>query len=521
MIEKFVSDEKTIRLRNRVIGADRTAIPEQNIFSIDSLSLIIGDNGSGKTRTLEALIESMCSRGKADWRLEWTPVFFDDAQHRYGVVYFSQAPNRRKRRRHKNFVDASPSPRRDYPPEALFGHEELLRDVIKTETRFEAEMRADPRRPLRQCLELVLAGRLEPLKRWHRVHHDLAELRTHFENLPESAALESRPLGSTIRRLQQTGAQLPIAGIDPEFDRHCDHVARRLYEEVFEEIGDREALAFFIALDACVRAAKDPTEILVTAWSLVAFGMQPRSAKLDHRAVGQFQEHYRAALDVLDRWGDRAQTTRTTGLSLRVSCVIEEASEVSVLRQAPLDRIVNVGWRHVSSGQWALVTQCIELERAIRKIAGTGDVRALLVLIDEGDAFLHLEWQRQYVHIMDGLLARLKEECRLECLQAIIATHSPMLATDVPSPYVNRMRDGTTTNESTAFAAPLQTLLNNAFGASSIGEHAAITIRQTLHSLRSHSEPTARDRYVARIVDDPVIRRELHALLERSRGDAQ
>ncbi|MDY7511400.1 AAA family ATPase [Ralstonia wenshanensis] len=523
MIEKFVSDERAIRLRNsRISDKDNVAVPEENIFSIDSLSLIIGDNGSGKTRTLEAIIESMCGPSKEAWSLEWRPVFLDNLDDRYGVVYFSQAPNRPpKRRGYKNFIDASPSSRRNYPPESMFDHEQLLRDVIKRDTRFLAEMRADPRKLLGKCVELVLAGELEKLSQWHRVRHDFQSLKHHYAQLGESESIESKLMTGAIRRLQQSGAQIPIRGLDPEFDRHCDDVVRRLHDEIFNTLGNYETLAFFIALDYCVRVAERPTDILVSAFSMAISGMRHARATLPQERAGLFQAHYIRVLDVLEQWGNRLQTVRTANMSFKVTYEIEHRGEVTALRHSPLDKIVKVGWKNVSSGQWALVTQCIEIERAIRQIGRRHAVSSLLVLIDEGDAFLHLEWQRQYIHIIDGLLARLKQELGLHCLQAIIATHSPMLATDVPSPYVNRMRDDRVMEQCAAFAAPLQTLLNNSFEARSIGEHAAVTIRKTIKAVQRSGKPTARDLYVASIVDDPIIRRELRSLFDKRQGDAR
>lgn len=516
MIEKFVSDDNVIRLRNRG-ASNQPAIPEENIFSVDSFSLIIGDNGSGKTRTLDAIIDSMCNHGEENWSLDWTPVFFDDALSTnadYGVVFFSQAPNRRpKTRRNRNYIDASISKRRSYPPESLLGHEELLRKVIRQDTRFEAELRADTRKPLRQCVELMLADHLETPPGWVEIRRDIADLSHHYQGLSGATT-------AAERRLRESGELIPVRGIDPEFDRHLDHVAFNLREKIFSKLGRIRALAFFIALDCLLRMVEHPQELLLSAFRIM---LRFRVTKAGYNGVPDIPElkrYYDVVLRLFEGIENRPDFKIADGPILKVTFDVATQYDAEELRRRPLDDIVKIGWRNVSSGQWALVTQCIEIDRAVKVLSKRGKgVKSILVLIDEGDAFLHLEWQRQYVHVMDKLLAGLKRQYGPHCLQVIVATHSPLLATDVPGTYVNRLRDEQIVGQSVAFAAPMQTLLNNSFGAKSIGEHAAQTIREVIGNARRGTTPTARDIYVASIVDDPIIKRELEGLLKLRRED--
>src|SRR5471030_1945836 len=101
MIEKFVLNNQTILMRHVKQGdyADKVVL-EQNIFRIDSMSLLIGQNGSGKTRLLDAIWGAIETPDRDSWRREGRPVFADglEGTDRVGMVLFSHAPDKRKRK---------------------------------------------------------------------------------------------------------------------------------------------------------------------------------------------------------------------------------------------------------------------------------------------------------------------------------------------------------------------------------------------------------------------------------------
>ncbi|QJI38414.1 AAA family ATPase [Pseudomonas sp. ADAK13] len=140
----------------------------------------------------------------------------------------------------------------------------------------------------------------------------------------------------------------------------------------------------------------------------------------------------------------------------------------------------------------------------------------ILLLIDEGDAFLHLEWQRRYIMQINDFLYRCKKDLDIKNLQLILATHSPLLATDIPRDFVCTLDSP---DPQPSFAAPLQLILNKSFNSRSIGEFATREINRTLHRIKS-GKLENKDLYIIEMIDDPVIKREILYLLKEAKENA-
>ncbi len=175
----------------------------------------------------------------------------------------------------------------------------------------------------------------------------------------------------------------------------------------------------------------------------------------------------------------------------------------------------------MSSGQWAIINQVISIYEAIKQLATKPDKAAkILVLIDEGDAFLHLAWQRKYIWQVNNFLAACKTEFSIPCLQLIIASHSPLLTSDVPKEFICQLqlpetgRAQVPQEDQPSFAAPLNAILNICFDASTIGEFATRRINSTIENIK-HKQISPRDKYLISIIDDPIIKRELVRMSER------
>ncbi|NWE37638.1 AAA family ATPase, partial [Pseudomonas gingeri] len=143
--------------------------------------------------------------------------------------------------------------------------------------------------------------------------------------------------------------------------------------------------------------------------------------------------------------------------------------------------------------------QFCNITAALEKISSKRD--NILLLIDEGDAFLHLEWQRLYIQQLNDLLSGTVQSAGVSALQVIMATHSPLLATDVPKQFVcslNEQQDGKTPK---AFAATLHTLFNQSFKAKTIGEFASQRINEAVENYRNKN-PDARDEAVIKSIDN-------------------
>jgi hypothetical protein len=162
-----------------------------------------------------------------------------------------------------------------------------------------------------------------------------------------------------------------------------------------------------------------------------------------------------------------------------------------------------IAWENLSSGLLALIGQFCRIEYALRSLAKRR-LRSALVLIDEGDAFLHMDWQRQYVLHLDQFLGELKRDLRLDSLQVIMATHSPIISGDFPSPMVHRLGQSYRANMKT-FGSSLDALVLDAFDTPSIGALATRKVSE-LREKASHDALTTQDRALVREIGDDFLR---------------
>jgi hypothetical protein len=298
-----------------------------------------------------------------------------------------------------------------------------------------------------------------------------------------------------------------------------------ILDTIEHKYGQQRATALIAALHFSIRESEQADQFLIFVLGrYLQFRVKGTLPEPEAGLLARFRaRRFAAERFVAGKYGDVTDNAERMGALdlIHITVAISGPNGVKALRRSALTGMVTAGWRAVSSGQWALVTQFIQIENAFSELALKKGIRSILVLIDEGDAFLHLEWQRQYISMLDEALARMKEESngKIQCVQALFATHSPMLASDVPGSYVNRLKHNTLQPPAAAFAAPYQTLLNTAFGAKTIGAHATRTIMDTVENLRA-GRVTAQDLYVVGIVDDPIIKRELESLLGNEYGGA-
>ncbi|WP_154660072.1 AAA family ATPase [Pseudomonas parafulva] len=179
-----------------------------------------------------------------------------------------------------------------------------------------------------------------------------------------------------------------------------------------------------------------------------------------------------------------------------------------------VEHLLEVGFQNMSSGQLAILAQLSLISDAIKTFSER-DVKKVLLLVDEGDAFLHLEWQRMYIGHLNRMLARLKREHAMESIQLILATHSPLLATDVPKEFICRMEGKGDEIAPSAFAAPLHELLSQSFGAKTVGDFASKKINEVVINSKQ-GRVSAIDEFVISSIDNPIIKAEV---LRRVRGE--
>ncbi|MHA4867255.1 AAA family ATPase [Duganella sp. PWIR1] len=513
MIEKFESpEEQCIRLRNVKPSSDRSGdVPqlEQNLFSIDSLSLVIGNNGSGKTRLLEAMWDSIDTPAPENWQQEWNPTFIKGTvggANEVGVILFSLAPDKTEPRKSdsKRCVDASPIGPERYSPELVIQHREEFKHVFPPSSHLEADFHFSPGSSIRRCLELIMASALDMPPAWVDLRQQIADFEYSFPELTSKPNAWSQQ-NPQVRRVFGSGA---------DSDARLKPLVKELFDQL-RQLNKASLMIWLTAIHAANRKNMGGDALLMHVFSnhlgLTANPSFEPPVDMSALAISLFN----TVRDMTEGAYGYVQQEHRSLESIRFLVALDGDDGLNWLKNSLIADIARIGWTQVSSGQWAIINQFIKLEMAFRKLVQEENgIRSILVLIDEGDAFLHLEWQREYISQLDRTLARMRAEHRgkIAYVQAVIATHSPLLASDVPGEYVNRLVDGKVAAQAPAFAAPFQLLMSNSFGARSIGALATHQLRETVNNIKI-GKPTDMDRYILSIVDDPILKRELAALM--------
>jgi len=115
----------------------------------------------------------------------------------------------------------------------------------------------------------------------------------------------------------------------------------------------------------------------------------------------------------------------------------------------------------MSSGEVAYLVLLASLSGAIQHLKDTSD-RPLFVLVDEGEMFMHPEWQRGYIKQIFELLGRFESQAKN--FHVLITTHSLIVAGDSPPNTLINIETGEHTN---GFGLGPKLLLKDVYGVES------------------------------------------------------
>ncbi len=139
-------------------------------------------------------------------------------------------------------------------------------------------------------------------------------------------------------------------------------------------------------------------------------------------------------------------------LNVELFSILEELQEV--------ENLGFLRWRflELSSGQVALLMLFASLAAALEKLRSNGSRYAVLV-IDEGEMFMHPAWQRKYLHDLMKFMEYFR--AHFDEIHLILATHSLIVAGDAPP---NRLFDVKTGNMRNGFAYGPKEVLEDVYG---------------------------------------------------------
>lgn len=471
----------------------------ENIFDIDSLSLLIGPNGSGKTRFLETLIEEFVPSQMLSLTKGWQAEFdFETHEGRgsfenWGVVYYNPVPYRPILTARKGFIDASGKTNGNIFE--LVSHADILQGFdlkIKLLATLNANFDA---------LCSILADSF--LEEGGAEHPHLQPLINYIKHCEQQLSpARTFKIKDEITRLSKelkTAKENFYAAFKQETLAHS-----------FSTLPTLRAYAIFAVLnhliDARTLTPKKAVDFLSRHLELNYYLF--RSSTI----TPEEQEKHFTLIDntvaLMEHLSIRPDQINGRVLDA-VRHVLDLEHDISLFERQFHPHAFSIDLPGLSSGEHAICNQLIALKNAIRCLS---KYQNILVLIDEGDAFLHLAWQRCYILELNNFLARCKAEVGIENLQLVIASHSPLLTSDVPSEFVCRLDATSGSHAQLSFAAPIHSILNLSFDSSTIGEFATRRINATIEKLEHNQPLTPLDDYVIASVDDPIISRELKRL---------
>jgi len=458
MIYSFLGKDRIIELFPKAVREGCAP----HLFNTDSMTLVVGPNDSGKTRLLAQICHSV-----ADGIDEVAEG--DVSLSNVGVVYYSPAPfdaGRFPSNRRRRVEIRSPSS----------GKSQLSPELL-TKLRSTFGFTATRRLKLRVLPEDGVAALVSAAM----------EIPSKIGTFPElKSALQYYHRASTDWHAGgESGVSISTA--QDEMVAAQRQLKRAVHELARERLG-RVADLYLISLGLLNKGGKQGRQRILEFWGFLDGAPPSESLTMNFDNLYDLS-HLHKIEDLI------------CGVELDDAFNVDELERFMELVAIELDGL--------SSGAEALVRQFYEIGSAIDRLASVPQVKSILVLIDEGDAFLHLAWQQRYIMFLDQFLgSKLGDGTPI---QAVVATHSPVLMSDFPRDYIVRMGGGEELrSELISFAAPLEKIVESTAGAGSIGKVAVRVISEQI-KLGNNA-----DRQVVDWVDDPLLKEYLMRKIEHA-----
>jgi hypothetical protein len=426
-------------------------------FGIDSMGLMLGPNGAGKTRLMINVAEALTSGTQIGDQGHWRGRSAEGREigqdikyppEDLGVMYYTPLPYRRHISRHAQFIDASAFNNVASRSKSLRQFQFIAQRLgVKTELVGRLSYRGD-------IFRRIIVPRM----------------------LEADCTLNDSAMNSYLLELKRISDN-PFDDVD--YKRRLDHFSRRIEYWILSAIisSDHQVL-----LLACLEhAAKSPSQRASASKAfllIVGVAIFKETEEKEKSPKNQFDvARFRNLIATTEEFLEEAKHSGLRTVQLKEQEGVEFQFD---LLNAPRTISSKIGafeieWTNLSSGLLSLVEQFTRLELGLERLRRRG-ILDVLILIDEGDAYLHMDWQRQYITHLDHFLSGMKGRLGFNCLQVLLATHSPIISGDFPATMIQRL--GVSKDDSVkTFGNSLDALVLEAFGTPSIGEFAANKIK--------------------------------------------
>jgi predicted ATPase len=503
MIKSFAVDNKPFSLVPDAVLAE----PTSNVFSANSMTLLVGPNGSGKTHILLALANAIASGTYTQAQIEWDT---DTDMHSTFALYFTPIPydtNMPVENRHvmalhpartrgkilaevDTAMDLANAFGLDARPILNLGTYSSALNVLK-EMLFHPYRTGRPVYRFREDWMAPLAAReAEISSNETLIRRLLRERDVKFEEIQKN---------EEMRKLQTQKTELD----------------RKIQENIESRLGEDFALRVR-ALQYVARAQRLSKNVKIALLNELNIPVEDEASAQQPKAL----ERLSSASSVLRKISNILDDRRLAHSRYEISL-----EQWKILSGLSLTGLAELSINDASSGSAALLNQFARLKDAVNKIARKQYVRNLVLLIDEGDAFLHLDWQQRYINYLDMTIGNLWRK-RFDTIQVVLTTHSPVLMSDFPRDCIHKLASYpgvavSSTAEFTgyenkflSFAAPLDAIVRSVGGAGTIGMFAARVMQKLLLDVEAG---VVVNTYHLEMIDDPVIKRHIYRIIGQQR----
>jgi predicted ATPase len=258
---------------------------------------------------------------------------------------------------------------------------------------------------------------------------------------------------------------------------------------------------------------------------------------------------YSSILDLIDavdfdknRIGENASSF-VTDIAGGAVAISNYENYISSIPSDQKRNFISTSWRNISSGENALMDlysrlffaknyklkEQIKIRKEIERIQNKVEspLTFIYILIDEGEAGFHPEWQSQYLFNLTNFVRQLFIEFRV---QIILTSHSPFIVSDLPKENLifleknNGYCNVFTFEEEQTFAANIHSLLANQFFMREgvIGKFAKTKIQSELKPLLDKNQKNVDEKRLRKIISligEPILKLKLTEILNSKVGN--
>ncbi|MED1509375.1 AAA family ATPase [Bacillus proteolyticus] len=178
---------------------------------------------------------------------------------------------------------------------------------------------------------------------------------------------------------------------------------------------------------------------------------------------------------------------------------------------------IEMHWSQLSSGEYAFLSLFSRFNSIEEQLKNNS-----LILIDEGDLYFHPQWQKDWLYTFMDIISYMYKD---KNIQIILTTHSPFILSDLPSNNVIFLKKDNSNNICTVknlegnqltFAANIHDLLTNSFFMHDglVGKFAQNKINNLVDEILDSSpeqirKNSSRIRKQIDIIGEPIVKRKL------------